>query len=321
MKIFLEKKDIGVAIRVELEASEPHAAASQVQHHNRSFYWQDMGCDEWEKSVCSETGRITLTTELNSVWAADSIYFWLEELPKNIGFYVLLEKMAEKEANSETEPLEKHHAYSDIVHFVDGVQAQTAKEVQALLACAERTYDVGQFTIQCGEIHVTDPCYEKDIWCAFSTSAANGTWKAQCTIGPTDWNTRVKTLQAFHESVDPAVFDNLESFVELGNACVDSGQLGFFDKGLFPASKEDTRFEPFYDECCDITCGEHGFKAGIPEGFEFGVVSITGFGDGGYNVYALKNEQGQAIALKAIFIGEENSESEDEESNDALEND
>jgi hypothetical protein len=37
----------------------------------------------------------------------------------------------------------------------------------------------------------------------------------------------------------------------------------------------------------------------------FGVVSVSGCGDGGYSAYVKRNSKGEAVAVKIVFIGED----------------
>lgn len=306
MEIFLEKSDSTIRIRTEIQSSEPKAVAHQVQYHSRNHVWSEMGVPDWQATICPTTGKQTLSVELTSVWAADAVQIWAKELARNIGFFVKIEAppvpdcCADKAQNKD--PL-----YENITWFFQGEPLDSLESLSTLLSFGEKDFALGAFSVQSGEMHVSDPCYEKDICCSFSLPVTNGQWNARCTIGSTSWLTRVKRLQVWHESVSEAVFDALDSFEVVGSADVDSAQLGFFDKGKYPDSQDDPQFDAFYDACGEITCSERGYKAGVPVGFEFGVVSLPGFGDGGYEIYALKNEQGLAVALSGVFIGEKNS--------------
>jgi len=45
----------------------------------------------------------------------------------------------------------------------------------------------------------------------------------------------------------------------------------------------------------------------------FGAVSSSGFGDGGYTCYTIENEDGQVVAIKVVFIGEDENDDWDDE--------
>ena len=99
---------------------------------------------------------------------------------------------------------------------------------------------------------------------------------------------------------------------------VDSGQAGFFDVVKYANAvldKEDDSasrsergegFQSFYDTVCDLTLADKSFGV-----VEFGCVSSSGYGDGGYNCYVRRNDVGQAIEAIITFI--EDYHEEDEE--------
>lgn len=96
---------------------------------------------------------------------------------------------------------------------------------------------------------------------------------------------------------------------------VDSGQAGIFDHQIYRVDESvigETEFMPedkWYSSCCDQTLGELG--AGVING---GVVSSSGFGDGGYEAFIAKNAEGKVIAVQIVFITEEDLlEDEDED--------
>lgn len=61
------------------------------------------------------------------------------------------------------------------------------------------------------------------------------------------------------------------------------------------AQSEDPE-EAFYGACCEITLG--GLGGGT---LEYGIVSSSGFGDGGYKCYTIE-EEGQIVAVKINYI-------------------
>ena len=62
----------------------------------------------------------------------------------------------------------------------------------------------------------------------------------------------------------------------------------------------------FYGSCCNLTCETKGHFGVIP----FGVVSSSGFGDGGYPCFVKRNEEGQIVAAIIPFIEEWKDEDE-----------
>uniref|UniRef100_A0AAU6W1I6 Uncharacterized protein n=1 Tax=Pseudomonas phage Nican01 TaxID=3138540 RepID=A0AAU6W1I6_9CAUD len=125
---------------------------------------------------------------------------------------------------------------------------------------------------------------------------------------PDDWTGRVAFLHIRHESVlndpiDPFSFVANDDF-QVG---VDSGQAGFFDLDKYEAALKDkkdntrddnTRFEQFYDHCGENTLGND--RWGIVEGF--GAVSSSGYGDGGYKLVERRNEAGELIEARIVYM-------------------
>jgi hypothetical protein len=123
---------------------------------------------------------------------------------------------------------------------------------------------------------------------------------------PDDWTGRVAFLHIRHESVlnepiDPLSFVPNDDF-QVG---VDSGQAGFFDLAPFElvaAQKEhkgDTpEHERFYEACCENTLGSEGW--GVVQGM--GAVSSSGYGDGGYKLVERRNEAGELIEARIVYL-------------------
>jgi len=174
-------------------------------------------------------------------------------------------------------------------------------------------HGLGTFEVVSGSLRITDPCYSPDTWCATRVKAKNGTWNAQIKTVRTDgWGTRVAELIAWHEDngrIFKMAYD--EVFDEIG---VDSGQAGFFDADNYQNENvvEDTMFirpdnitfdedSRWYSLCCDRTLETKVSAAVIP----FGVVSSSGYGDGGYVLLGEKNKDGEYDLLRLVFIEED----------------
>lgn len=149
---------------------------------------------------------------------------------------------------------------------------------------------LGTFKVTGGKLIVTDPCYGKGTWCqGILKNVSNGEWNADIEIV----GNRVAKLhiKAVDQMTHGAWHD--EDF-DVG---VDSGQAGFFSLNKFPDGGQDS---PFYDACCNITISSN---AGIIDGF--GVVSSTGWGDGGYLCRTRKNSTGKIVEAEIVFIDED----------------
>lgn len=172
---------------------------------------------------------------------------------------------------------------------------------------------LGTFEVTSGKFQVTDPCYDKKTWCAGSLdNVRNGTWVGyvvrcdETGQKPFPDGIRNAELHAYHSDLKKLPTKWTKSKIHVG---VDSGQAGIFDEAKYPeGGAEDDKF---YDACGKQTLGEYGspdgyyaddinFKrAGVVN--NFGVVSGSGYGDGGYNCYVVKRKN-EIVAVKIVFI-------------------
>ena len=176
---------------------------------------------------------------------------------------------------------------------------------------------VGTFEVKSGKLVVTDPCYDRGTWCmGLLEDVKNGTWEAYTqTKNEGFWGDRVAKLVVFHKDHDTDIgaTRHIAQF-EVG---VDSGQAGFFDEPSYPQGDpgEYGDLGTFYGRVCALHDGDKDeyIDAGIVDGS--GVVSSSGFGDGGYrcNFYKL---DGQVVAAEIVFIGDEDDDDEDDEWDD-----
>lgn len=169
---------------------------------------------------------------------------------------------------------------------------------------------MAKFSITSGRINVTDPCYDTDVRCAnFNLPAKDGTWLADA-----DHNDegRCSRLIAFHEhDFDHSDGANWESLPnEVG---VDSGQAGIFDVDHYNTGDEDfddsildaNGKKNFYTQCCNLTIEDRN-PYGLDWGaLEHGVVSSSGYGDGGYTAECTKDKDGLIVAVRITYLEEE----------------
>lgn len=143
---------------------------------------------------------------------------------------------------------------------------------------------VGEFEIGT-KVDITDPCYNKDVWCRMTVDCEPGLYKGY--IETTDegiWGIRVASISIFkgNKIWD---FDEMEL---IGNIGVDAGLAGFFN------NKPDFSDKEWFELCDKVSDG----KAWVMYN---GIFSCSGYGDGKYEVYA--NEERNAF--KIIFIYDE----------------
>lgn len=186
---------------------------------------------------------------------------------------------------------------------------------------------MSRFEITSGAMICSDPCYTTDVWCMGTVNnVKNGTWSAevdQLNMGA--WGKRIGELSVYHTNSDLETM-SFEWEEITGYFAVDSGQFGFFDREHYRKAdsvKEQTKYdfggdyltddndrdgEEWYTACCHLTLGPDSWGT-IPNG----AVSSSGYGDGSYNVYGLKNADGEYIALTVVFIVRDEDENYQEE--------
>lgn len=175
---------------------------------------------------------------------------------------------------------------------------------------------IGELKVE-NEVLVTDPCYEKDIWCSARVSMP----KANYLCYAEKYKGRISSLYMIDENYEGSkiLIDECKPIAECG---VDSGQLGFFipdkyqkkidkkefnkfTKRKFPYSdwkrkynKEDSDKDSFYRCCCNVTLSKS--SAGVIK--DVGCLSSSGYGDGCYNVYYTYNDKKEKIGLLVEFM-------------------
>lgn len=164
-------------------------------------------------------------------------------------------------------------------------------------------HEVGQFNVVSGSVEVTDPCYSPGDG-VIVENVTNGEYVVFTNIlDKGDWGARNAELYAINKQyfldnkVDKEDINSLDWEPQADYFGVDSGQGGIFDTSKYPGGEE----EVFYDKCCNITL--EGLGAGS---VDFGAVSSSGFGDGGYHFELLFDDDNeQVIGVKIIFLGDE----------------
>jgi len=179
-----------------------------------------------------------------------------------------------------------------------------------------------KFEIKSGKLVASDPCYSIPTWCqGIIENVKNGTWVATIDRNElSDWGNRICKLTVSHKDYS---FDNSQSEDLPFDAGVDSGQFGFFDYDLyrndehakdlpkydFGDSFDTNEGDEWYRAICEITLGEESW--GVLPG---GVVSSSGFGDGSYRVYGVKDTRTpelQWVAFQVIFIDDSEFDEDD----------
>ena len=174
---------------------------------------------------------------------------------------------------------------------------------------------LGTFELTGPVLRVSDPCYDRDVWCSATIENCKpGNWETAVLMQDEgDWGIRNAVLIARHTDSEPglkAYTKVLSGTDKTWQECpfdvgVDSGQAGIFDDAYYqddsvfagsPAAKFDED-NSWYSHCCDITMSQH--SAGV---LPYGVVSCSGFGDGGYVAYRHVDQDGKTDAVFIVFI-------------------
>lgn len=185
------------------------------------------------------------------------------------------------------------------------------------------TKNLGIFQVTSGRIKVSDPCYDNDVWCSGDFLAQNGEWIAEAVFtNENDWGVRVAELRIRHK--DAVINDN---WVEAGHVGVDSGQCGFwdYDRWVSEGCGRGSRREvgSFYDRIIDLTLGTERWDAEKGMGvldqsyggvIEWGAVTRSGYGDGGYFFEVQMDEKNEVVvAARLVYICDECDEDEEDE--------
>lgn len=168
-------------------------------------------------------------------------------------------------------------------------------------------HEIGEFMVSSGVVEITDPCYspqdgvvlknvKKGSYIAFTEIVDEGSWGARNAMLYAVNKKYFVDNELKKENLSQLNWNKQKEYFG-----VDSGQGGIFDVSEYPGGED----EVFYDRCCNLTL--HGLDAGT---VDFGVVSSSGFGDGGYGFEIVKEDE-EVIAIKVIFIGEEEEDYED----------
>lgn len=136
-------------------------------------------------------------------------------------------------------------------------------------------------------VDITDPCYDKEVWCRTTIECEPGEYTGYVIISDEgEWGKRVASIGIYK---DDEVKD-LDSMECIGDIGVDAGLAGFFnDKPDFP----DNEWMEFLRESGVYNAdGKNYYDCG------YGLFSQSGYGDGGYDVYATPERD----AFVIVFI-------------------
>jgi hypothetical protein len=171
------------------------------------------------------------------------------------------------------------------------------------------------------EVMVSDPCYTEPTWCQVKLKNVKpGKYCAfHKEYDAGDWGVRSSMIMVIHEE---HILDQLKWKLQPGEVGVDSGQAGIFSYETYrkdgiemdipsvgydgknfdwldSISREDEVGEDWYKKMCKITLSEIGWGT-----YSNGIVSRSGFGDGGYQLFTAKSGR-KIVAMAVDFAVEE----------------
>ena len=164
---------------------------------------------------------------------------------------------------------------------------------------------VGHMQIN-GSVDITDPCYDRDVWCRIndmkvrpgdyecSYFMTNFPWEYDGKNGD-DWcvtRARIAHVDVMTE-LESTGFSECDEAEEIGEIGVDAGLAGFFK------NKPDFSDEEWHEFCRAM----RAMRAMDEQAYltDLGFWTSSGYGDGGYPVYAVKRG-GEIVALEIVFI-------------------
>jgi len=175
---------------------------------------------------------------------------------------------------------------------------------------------IGTFSLGT-KVMVSDPCYHIGTWCqGVLENVKSGVWEAYLKMTDTGmWGVRVAeliTISSEHCEKHLTIMDEHQEF-EVG---VDSGCAGIFDYEYYYKTHADERVkEDWYDKQImrQFFPGDESTwqKSVFTE--SNGVVSNSGYGDGGYDCYVAHNTEGEIVGIRIVYIIEEEINEEEDD--------
>ncbi len=163
----------------------------------------------------------------------------------------------------------------------------------------------GRIYIPDGKVDVTDPCYDKDVWCRTTVDVMPGWYNCYAYRGDDDG--RIKRSMIVREGYDDPTHYISRVFHKCGEIGVDAGLAGFFHE------KPDFGDAEWREICTWLMDSDNGMPSPLGtkhrnvylshkyhvSGFE-GFFTSSNWGDGGYDV-ASADEDGHTVAVIIDF--------------------
>ena len=141
------------------------------------------------------------------------------------------------------------------------------------------------------KIDVTDPCYNKDVWCRTTVNAVEGTYDCYAREGNGE---TVASAIVNSDVVDDLNSLEFEYFTDIG---VDAGMAGYFNNKPDYTQEEWTRFWKYINR--NSNDGTYLIYEKIAIDID-GFFTDSGGGDGSYPVYIAK-ENDKIVAVAILY--------------------
>lgn len=166
--------------------------------------------------------------------------------------------------------------------------------------------------IQLGKrVRVSDPCYGTDVWCSgVVDNVKEGIYIVDVHMSDEGmWGKRVKSLTAIHSEYNGHSVIAKAGF-EVG---VDSGTAGIFDAEYYEKYHTEKDVDrDWYESVGELTFTEEQFSTKDGKC----VVSSSGFGDGGYDCFLLRDKNNEVVGFQIVFIEDEEEDEDYDEYED-----
>lgn len=160
-------------------------------------------------------------------------------------------------------------------------------------------------TIELGvKVMISDPTYRIGTWCTHTVENMKpGTYTCYAVVADEKsygLHSEGRIAEQYVLFGETTIEDFNEDYIPLCDIGVDSATAGVFDFEFFESIQEEQKRERWYGLIEGLVHEEIEYwTAGTME--NKGVITSTGYGDGGYDVFALVKE-GQVVGLNIVFM-------------------
>lgn len=156
---------------------------------------------------------------------------------------------------------------------------------------------VGTIKITNGVVDATDPCYDNRTVCRVNNiKICNGDYKCYAVYDKKEPNRVARCRIVLDDEETMTKVEKGTSWRKYSNIGVDAGIAGFF------VNKPDFDDEEWGDFCDNFDNSKDKFIYENITGDSFGFCTESGYGDGIYAVWAIRNDKRKITALEIRFL-------------------